>query len=119
MTKIYFVAALFNVVLNFLLIPHWSYIGAAVTTVLSDILIVVIQVYVIYKLGFRVNHKLYGDLAKIVIASIILGVALYYLKLSLILAIPVGIIIYLVAITLLRFFDSDDKYIIKEILGRN
>ena len=118
-TKIYFIATVFNVVLNFLLIPHFSYIGAAVTTVLSDILIVAIQVYVIYKLGFRVNHKLYGDLAKIVIASIILGIILYYLKLSLILAIPVGIIIYLAVIILLRFFDSDDKYIIKEILGRN
>ena len=34
-------------------------------------------------------------------------------------AIPVGIIIYLAALPILRFFDDDDKYIIKEILGKN
>jgi len=34
-------------------------------------------------------------------------------------ALPVGIIIYLILITCLRFLDDDDKYVIKEILGKN
>jgi hypothetical protein len=34
-------------------------------------------------------------------------------------AIPVGIIIYLTVVTLLKVFDNDDKYIINEILGKN
>ena len=118
-TKIYFVAAIFNVVLNLLLIPYLSYIGAAITTVLSDVLIVIIQSYVIYKLGHRVNKKLYVDILKIILGTIILGIALYLLNLNMWVAIPVGIIIYLVAIYLLRLFDNDDKYVIKEILGRN
>ena len=101
------------------MIPYFSYDGAAITTVLSDILIVIIQAYVIYKLGHRPNKKLYSDLIKIIIGSIILGIALYFLNLNMWVAIPVGIIIYLAVVYLLKVFDNDDKYVIKEILGRN
>ena len=118
-TKIYAAAAIFNIVLNFFMIPYFSYNGAAITTVLSDILIVIIQFYVIYKLGHRPNKKLYIDLIKIIIGSIILGIALYTLNLNMWIAIPVGIIIYLAVVYILRVFDKDDKYVIKEILGKN
>lgn len=118
-TKIYALAAIFNIVLNFFMIPYFSYNGAAITTVLSDLLIVAIQTHVIYKLGHRVNRKLYSDLGKIIIGSAVLGVALYFLNLNMWVAIPVGIIIYLAVVYMLRVFDDDDKYVIKEILGRN
>lgn len=118
-TKIYAIAAVFNIALNFVMIPYFSYNGAAVTTVLSDVLIVALQTYVIYKLGHRPNKKLYGDLLKIIIGSAVLGIALNFLNLNMWLAIPVGIIIYLAVVFLLRVFDKDDKYVINEILGRN
>ena len=118
-TKIYAVAAVFNIVLNIFMIPHFSYNGAALTTVLSDVLIVIIQAYVIYKLGHRPNRKLYSDLGKIIIGSGILGIILYILNLNMWVAIPVSIIIYLAITYLLRVFDDDDKYVIKEILGKN
>ena len=118
-TKIYAIAAVFNIVLNFFMIPWLSYDGAAITTVLSDVLIVIIQCYVIHKLGHRANRKLFADLGKIIIGSGILGIALYFLNLNMWVAIPVGILIYLVAVYLLRVFDNDDRYVIKEILGKN
>jgi len=118
-TKIYAIAAAFNIVLNFFMIPYLSYDGAAITTVLSDLLIVTIQAYVIYRLGHRPNKKLYVDIVKIILGSCVLGIALYILNINMWLAIPVGIIIYLCAIYLLKFFDNDDKFVIKEILGKN
>lgn len=118
-TKIYAIAAIFNIGLNFIIIPYLSYNGAAITTVLSDLLIMFIQIYVIYKLGHRPNKKLYTDLIKIIIGSGVLGIALYFLKLNMWIALPVGIIIYFTAIYLLKVFDKDDQYVIKEILGRN
>ena len=117
-TKIYATAAVFNVVLNFFMIPHYSYNGAAIATVLSELLIIVLQTYVIYKLDYKVNKKIYFDFGKIIIGSGILGIALYYLNLNMWVALPVGIIIYLVAIIALKFFDDDDKYVIKEILNK-
>lgn len=118
-TKIYAIAAVFNVVLNLILIPYYSYNGAATATVMSDLLIMIIQLYVIYRVGVRVNKKLYSDLIKIIAGSAILGIALYFLNLNMWVALPVGIIIYFAAIYILRVFDSDDKYVIKEILGKN
>lgn len=117
-TKIYFIAALFNIILNFFMIPYFSYIGAAITTVLSDVLIVVIQCYVIYKLGYRPNTKLYYDLIKIIIASLILGIVLQVLNLNMWVAMPAGTLIYFVMVFILKVFDDDDKYVIKDILGK-
>ena len=118
-TKIYLIAAIFNVCLNFIMIPYLSYDGAAITTVLSDMLIMIIQFYVIYKLGHSPNKKLYHDLVKIITGSVILGIVLYILKLNMWIALPVGIIIYFVTVYLLKLFDDNDKYVFKEILGRN
>ena len=118
-TKIYTIAAVFNIVLNFIMIPYFSYNGAAVTTVLSDVLIVALQTYVIHKMGNKINKKLYIDLIKIFIGSAVLGIALYFLNLNMWVAIPVGLIIYLTVVYLLRIFDNEDMYVIKEILGKN
>lgn len=118
-TKIYFIAAIFNIGLNLVMIPYLSYNGAAITTVLSDLIIVIIQTYVIYKLGYRINKKLYYNIGKIIIASLILGITLYFLNLNMWVALPVGIIIYFTIVYLLKIFDNDDKYVIKEILGKN
>lgn len=119
LTRIYGIAAVFNVILNFIMIPHLSYIGAAITTVLSDVLIVIIQFYVIYKLGYRLKNKLYYDLVKIIVGSGILGIALYFLNLNMWIAIPIGIFIYILTMIIIKFFDNDDKNIIKEILGKD
>lgn len=118
-TKIYLIAAIFNLILNLVMIPYFSYDGAAITTVLSDILIVIIQSYIIYKLGYRPNKRLYSDICKIIIGSVILGIILNLLHLNMWVALPVGIVIYIAVVYLLRVFDDDDKYVLKEILGKN
>lgn len=117
-TKIYAMAAVFNIVLNLILIPYLSFIGAALTTLLSDILIFIVQKYAIHKIGRKPNKKLYYDLGKIILGSIIMGIALYILNLNMWVALPVGIIIYFTSVYLLGLFDNDDKYVIREILGK-
>lgn len=118
-TKIYAIAAVFNILANLILIPLYSYIGAAIATVLSDILIVTIQKYVIHKMGYKINKKLYYDLIKIILSSIFLGIILYILNLNMWIAIPISIILYLLTVYILKVFDNDDKFIINEILGKN
>ena len=39
-TKIYILGAIFNVILNLIFIPQYSYIGAGIITVLTDILVI-------------------------------------------------------------------------------
>lgn len=118
-TLTYLMATIFNIVTNFIIIPRYSYDGAAFTNILSDILIVILYFYCIYKLDFMPRKKLYLDLFKIIIASIILYASLLVLNLNIWFAIPIGITIYAVIILIMKIIDEDDKFIIKEILGKN
>ncbi len=117
-TKIYLIAAIFNIVLNFITIPIWSYIGASVTTVLSEILIFVLMFYFISKTEYKSDLSLVKTVIKLVISGIILAIALYILDVSLWLAIPIGFVIYIFALFITKTIDSTDKYIINELLNR-
>ena len=118
-TLIFLVATVTNIILNLFIIPKYSYNGAAITTVFCEIILFILYFYSIYKLGALPKRRLYFDLFKILIASIILYYVLLVLNLNMWLALPVGIIIYFLVITLIKTFDEDDKFILNEILGRN
>lgn len=118
-TITFIIAAIFNTILNIFVIPKYSYDGATITTILSELLICILFFYSIYKAGAMPNKRLFKDLLKILAASLILYGSLSILNLNMWVAIPVGIIIYFVTIALFRVLDDDDKYIIKESLGKN
>ena len=101
------------------MIPYLYYDGAIITTVLSDILIVILQIYVINKIGQIPHKKLYYDLGEIIIGSIVLGISFCILNLNMWIAFPVWIIINLTIVYILKFFDDDNKYVIKENLSWN
>lgn len=117
-TKIYSIAAIFNVVLNLILIPNYNVYGAATATVLSEILILFLQFYMLGKINQLPNRHLVYDILKICIASGVLGIVLYILNLNMWVATLVSIVVYFTIMFLLRIVDSDDKLIIKQILGK-
>lgn len=117
-TKVYIIAALFNVALNFILIPHMSYDGAAITTVASEILIMALMMREISRTEYSPDWSLLKNVVKVVICGIILAIVLYVINVSLWLAIPIGFVVYLFSLYLTRSIDDIDKYIIKEILKR-
>ena len=111
-------AALFNVALNFILIPHFSVYGASVATVISEILILALELYTIYKINQLPDRHLLVDILKVVLCASVMGVVLHLLNLNLWLAIPVGVVVYLIAIILTKTFDDQDKLIFKRIVGK-
>lgn len=115
-TRIYIAAAIFNVILNFILIPLYSYDGAAIATVFSEILITVLTLYHIFKTDFKPGIGLLKSLIKLMIATIALAIVLYWLNLSLWLAIPIGLVVYIILLLVTRVLDDNDRYIIKELL---
>lgn len=117
-TKIYFIAAIFNIALNLILIPHYSVYGASFATVLSEILIFILEMYMIKKIGQLPNKQFIYDFLKISVASGVLGIVLYTLNLNIWLAIPVSIIVYFSVILLMRTVDDEDKLIINQIINR-
>lgn len=117
-TLILMASATLNTILNLFIIPKYSYTGAALTTITTDLLGTFLFLYLSYKLG-ALHKQTVINLIKIFIASIILYISLLALNLNMWIALPVGTIIYFVVIILIKTFDNDDKYIIKEILGKN
>ncbi len=116
-TKIYSIAAVFNVILNLFMIPKYSVYGASVATVLSEILILILELYMIRKIGQLPDRHLVYDILKICAASLILGIVLYVLNLNMWVAMAVSIVVYFGAIILLQTFDQEDKLIVKQIIG--
>lgn len=117
-TKIYVIAAIFNIVLNYLFIPKYTYIGASVATVLSEILILVLMMYSISKTKYKPNFSLLNTIIKLLVSGLIFAIAIYFINVSLWLAIPIGLVIYIFALVFTKSIDDVDKYIFKELLGK-
>jgi len=117
-TKINAIACIFNFILNLVLISYLSYIGASIGTVLTGLLIFIIMAHIIIKSKYKPEFSLIKDIIKIIISSLILAIVLYLANLSIIIAIPLAIIIYLISIYLTKTLDSTDINIIKEIIGK-
>lgn len=117
-TKIYVIAAVFNISLNYIMIPIYSFNGAAITTVLSEILILILMMYSISKTPFKSDWSLLKTAIKLVIAGTILAIVLNFINVSLWIAIPIGLVVYIVALIITKSLEDTDKYIIKQLLGR-
>lgn len=115
-TKIYVVAAIVNVILNSVLIPKYSFNGAAMATVLSEIVICVLVLYGISKTDFKPNWSLLKPVTKVIVSSLVMGIVLYFIGVGMWLAIPIGFVVFIVMLFITRTLDDTDKYIIKEII---
>lgn len=116
-TKIYIAAAVFNVILNWILIPLFDYNGAAMATVLSEILITVLIIHSIFKTEFNPGINLLKNILKLLISALGFACVINLLNFSMWLAIPIALIIYLILLILTKSIDNDDKYVIKSILS--
>jgi len=97
---------IFNVGLNLLIIPKFSYIGAAATTVITEIAVVLTSWYVMHLyVDLKIDYKI---LLKAIFAGIILGLVLYFLKsFSLWILIPIGATTYFTILWLLRGISKE------------
>ncbi|MBU4369858.1 flippase [Patescibacteria group bacterium] len=75
---IYGLGALFNLVANFIFIPKYSYYGAAWTTVITELIVTIMMIFVIYKaLDYLPS---FGIFYKSALAALIMSLPLYFLS---------------------------------------
>jgi type IV secretory pathway TrbD component len=74
--------------------------------------------YSISKTEYKPDLSLLKTIFKLVICGIILAIVLYLINVSLWLAIPIGLVVYVLALIITRTIDDTDKYIINELLNR-
>lgn len=118
--------AVFNILINLILIPLYSYIGASIATVLTEVLLYVLFVFFINRYHSRINTEQY--ILKPLIASVVMGIILLYLKgfniithsllINLIILVIIGTTVYFICLICLRTFTDQDKYIFKQLIKR-
>jgi O-antigen/teichoic acid export membrane protein len=121
-TKIIAVCALQSVVLNFILIPRLSYVGASLVNVALAVTSLVLSMYAASKIGYSLSKSDLGFIVKVAIASAAMGAFILLAKglnLLLLLLIASSIIFYFTASFFLGIFDRENIAIFKSILGRD
>lgn len=114
--------ALFNITTNIIFIPHYGFRGAAITSVLSELFILIATFTVARKyLEFSISIK---NMIKIIFSSLIMGAVVYFMQpityayienWNIILLIPLGAFTYGIMLIITRTID---KNIIKLLLNK-
>jgi O-antigen/teichoic acid export membrane protein len=107
-----------NIVLNLLLIPKWSYIGASIATVITEGIGCVLAFMINLK-NFEISFLKWSYLRYLTIGipialSVVLIKALQGLHILMI--IPLVSLSYFITLLILQWFDDEDKNIIKQIM---
>lgn len=100
MVKPYLIFALVNILLNLYLIPKFSYIGAAIVTIITAILVLYFTARIVfhYYKDIKIDYLI---MAKAFIASLLMTAFLFFSKSNLFLSITIGAVVYGVSLYLL------------------
>ncbi len=114
--KIVLAYTIVNVVMNLILIPRYSYVGAAMVNVVGSLIAFVLLFVFTSRLVCRISiPKL---IFRPVIASGLMALFLFFFRgLSLWLLVPLAAIIYFGILILLRAFSKEDLNLFKQVVG--
>lgn len=102
-------AAVINLVLNYILIPNYGAVGAAIATAISEIFITIVQGIFIYKDGIISIRKILFMSWRYIVASVVMFIPIYFMQQNMgysiwtfLLITAVGAIVYFLVLLLLR-----------------
>lgn len=111
------ISSLFNILLNALMIPYLSFIGASIATVFSEIFLFLIFIYFINK--YYKKLKLHKYFLKPIAASFLMGVVLLHSGIeNLLILVVSGGAFYFTILLLLRTFTRMDKEILQKLIKK-
>jgi O-antigen/teichoic acid export membrane protein len=121
LSKITGISVVVNVILNLILIPKFSYVGASIATLLTEIILILMIFRITNKLGFGIKTIKIGHyLIKTIFASIVMGIFIFYFKnYNLVLLILLSSLIYLSTLFVVRGIDQEDILLFKRILNKD
>jgi O-antigen/teichoic acid export membrane protein len=102
-------AAAINIVLNLIFIPAYGYLAASTTTVLTEASLCVFGWWFVQRKFPELRLAVVGLSWRILLAGAVMGVVLYPLsRFSILISLPAGGLVYLVAIYLIRAIDPEE-----------
>ncbi|MBU4030742.1 flippase [Patescibacteria group bacterium] len=114
LTVIYGFGAIFNLAANFIFIPKYSYYGAAWTTVLTELIVTAMMIFIVYKsLNYLHSFKI---IFKCAAAVLIMILPLYFLNnWHLFILAPLSALIYFVCLWLFKGVSLEEiMFLIKK-----
>lgn len=110
------VGVIINVILNFILIPLLSFIGAALATVFTEL----VSSIILY-LNIPRNIKLFPtkNFIKMIIGTLIMLLFLVYSNLHLIIEIIIAMVVYFIVLVLSRVFSKEELIMFKNITKKS
>lgn len=112
--------ALLNVLLNVILIPKYSYIGASIATVTTEFVALALVFIWSLRIGYGLSSKKLIDIVvKVLIASAIMCVFILYLRdLTLWGLAPLSALLYFVVLYIIRGIDGEDKLLLRQVVPK-
>ena len=119
-TEVFGGCALLNVILNVILIPRYSYIGAAVATLITDFAVFALIFVWSLKIGYSIPNKQLAEvISKVISASLLMGVFVkYFWNLNLFALVLLAAGVYFGIIFLVKGFDEEDIRLFKKVIVR-
>jgi O-antigen/teichoic acid export membrane protein len=106
--------AILNVLLNLVLIPKYSFVGAAVATIITEAFLVVMNYRVLHRV-FE-SFKLVGSIYKPLAASLIMASVAFVPNAGFALTVPLALVLYIGTLWILGGFSRDDIDMIKDVM---
>jgi O-antigen/teichoic acid export membrane protein len=114
--QINFLCMIFNVVINLILIPKYSLIGASITTVITSSLALILFYYFLSKNLYKMLE--YKYFIKPAIAGVIMGLFIFsFAEINIILLVCTSILIYIGSLILLKTFSKEDLDLFMKIIN--
>lgn len=112
------IVAVFNIVINIFLIIWLSYVGAAISVLLSMLLLNVLGIIVVEKITAYDKKYLIVSLIRILFSCLVMGIIVLLLKnyFHFLLVSAIGALIYFIILYLIKGFTKDDILQIKTLL---
>lgn len=120
-TKVTGIGAALNIVLNLLVIPRFSYIGASITTVATEIAVLSILIYILSNTEYKSHMVSKKNILKIILSTspmIIIIIISFSIYINLIILIIVCILSYLYMIYTFNVLNKDDVSMMKRLYVR-
>ncbi len=110
--------AILNIILNFVLIPFFSYKGAAIATVFTELIVGLLIVYSIYKIQNLLILS-FDIILKSLISGSFMGVFLIiFQNYALIPLIVFAAVLYFISLYFVSGFEKEDIELFNQVLGR-
>jgi O-antigen/teichoic acid export membrane protein len=115
-TKITLLAVLLNFCIGLILIGPLSYVGVGIALLVSNVLVFIVALVYFYQIKYRLT--VLRPFLKALLAGITMTIVLhFFIEVNPIALIFIGLIVFLGALLLLRYFSRQDMQLIKNLWG--